>query len=65
MSALGAVSSSIASQTAQTVALASSLQQSQAVVGLLEAGQQNLEALASQIQTPTLDGTGQRVDRQV
>ena len=65
MSALGAVSSSIATQTAQTVALANSLQQSQAVVGLLEAGQQNLEALASQIEAPTLDGTGTRVDRQV
>ena len=65
MSALGAVSSSIATQTAQTVALTNSLQQSQAVVGLLEAGQQNLEALASQIEAPTLDGTGARVDRQV
>lgn len=65
MSALGAVSSSIATQTAQTVALSNSLQQSQAVVGLLEAGQQNLEALASQIEAPTLDGTGARVDRQV
>ncbi|MEP3629512.1 MAG: hypothetical protein ABJN04_05865, partial [Hyphomicrobiales bacterium] len=61
MSALGAVSSSIATQTAQTVALANSLQQSQAVVGLLEAGQQNLEALASKIEAPTLDGTGARV----
>jgi len=63
MSALSTVSSSIASQTAQTVALTSSLQQAQAVVGLLEAGQQNLEALTSQIQPPTLDGSGQVVDR--
>lgn len=65
MSSLSAVSAAVATQTAQTVALSSSLQEAQAVVGLLEAGQQNLEALASQIQAPTLDGTGQRVDRQV
>ncbi|MEP1441701.1 MAG: hypothetical protein ABJK39_01680 [Hyphomicrobiales bacterium] len=65
MSTLSTVSSAIATQTAQTVALTNSLQQSQAVVGLLEAGQQNLEALAAEIQPPTLDGTGQRVDRQV
>ena len=64
MSSLSAVSASIASNTQQTIALASSLQQAESVVGLLEAGQQNLEALASQIQAPTLDGTGQRVDRQ-
>ena len=63
MSTLSAVSSAIASQTAQTVALTNSLQQSQAVVGLLEAGQQNLEALAAQIEAPTLDGSGQYVDR--
>lgn len=62
---LSAISSTIASQTQQTVALASSLQQSQNVLGLLEAGRANLEALTAQIQAPTLDGTGQRVDRQV
>lgn len=62
---LSAISSTIANQTQQTVALASSLQTAQSVLGLLEAGKANLDALSSQIQPPTLDGTGQRIDRQV
>lgn len=54
-----------------SVALASSLQSAELVVGLLEQGQQNLQALVSQIDTPQqppaprLDGTGTTVNRTV
>lgn len=70
LSAINAASSALSSATSG-IALASSLQSAELVVGLLAEGQQNLEALVSQIDppqqppVPTLDGTGVRVNRSV
>lgn len=65
------MSISAVSTASSNIALASSLQTAELVVGILEQGQQNLQQLASQIApppqapTPTLDGTGATVNRSV
>lgn len=63
------MSISAVSTASSSVALASSLQSAELVLGILEQGQQNLQALASQISPPppppTLDGTGANVNRRV
>lgn len=65
------MSISAVSTASSNIALASSLQSAELVVGILEQGQQNLQQLASQIAppppppTPTLDGTGTSVNRSV
>lgn len=59
------------STAAASSAIASTLQSAELVVGYLQEGQQNLQALASQIDptppppAPTLDGTGATIDRRV